>query len=290
MRRFIEQRVIGMTGLVLKGVDYDQPLGDPGLYGPHSQVWRVHSDFTCMLCGGVAALLLQMMHPLTLAGVWDHSNFREDMIGRLRRTGQFIAATSFASEPQAQAIVDKVRGIHDRIEGIAADGRHYRANDPALLTWVHVAEVRSFLHAYCRYKHPLTREEQDTYYREVALNARMLGAENVPESVDEVEAYMAAMRSELLVDDRVREVRDLLRSSYLGSKAMLPVLRLFMYAAADLLPRWAAQELELDLHRPQRIAVRGSVKTVASVLRWAVRDSAAMRSRKRMGLPPTRVD
>ena len=68
------------------GLDYDHPVGDPGLFGPDSATWRVHSDFPGMLAGGLAALMLQTLHPLALAGVWDHSNFREDLVGRLRRT------------------------------------------------------------------------------------------------------------------------------------------------------------------------------------------------------------
>ncbi|MGM3371855.1 oxygenase MpaB family protein, partial [Escherichia coli] len=77
--------------------DFLQPPGDPGLFGPDSAAWQVHSDFTAMLTGGVAALLLQMLHPLPLAGVWDHSNFQVDMLGRLRRTAQFVAGTTFGS-------------------------------------------------------------------------------------------------------------------------------------------------------------------------------------------------
>lgn len=88
LRRHIETQVLSLTGLALPGIDYESPAGDPGLFGPDSLCWRVHGDFTSMLVGGIAALLLQALHPLALAGVWDHSRFREDLLGRLRRTGQ----------------------------------------------------------------------------------------------------------------------------------------------------------------------------------------------------------
>ncbi|MFP3449538.1 oxygenase MpaB family protein, partial [Pseudomonas sp. SIMBA_067] len=83
------------------------PKGDPGLFGPHSISWQVHGDFPSMLVGGISALMLQLLHPLALAGVWDHSNFREDLIGRLRRTSQFISGTTFGSTRDAEWLIDK---------------------------------------------------------------------------------------------------------------------------------------------------------------------------------------
>ncbi len=72
IRGMIEAQVLGLTGMALKEIDFEHPKGEPGLFGPQSAIWQVHGDFTSMLCGGVSALLLQMLHPLALAGVWDH--------------------------------------------------------------------------------------------------------------------------------------------------------------------------------------------------------------------------
>ena len=83
LRRRIESQVLSLSGIALGQIDFEKPQGDPGLFGPDSVSWQVHGDFTSMLCGGVSALLLQMLHPLALAGVWDHSNFRDDIFGRL---------------------------------------------------------------------------------------------------------------------------------------------------------------------------------------------------------------
>lgn len=80
IRRMIEAQVLGLTGMALKEIDFERPKGEPGLFGPQSAIWQVHGDFTSMLCGGISALLLQMLHPLALAGVWDHSRFREDIL------------------------------------------------------------------------------------------------------------------------------------------------------------------------------------------------------------------
>ncbi len=103
IRGMIEAQVLGLTGMALKEIDFEQPKGEPGLFGPQSAIWRVHGDFTSMLCGGISALLLQMLHPLALAGVWDHSRFREDIFGRLRRTSQFISRHHLCHYPRRRA-------------------------------------------------------------------------------------------------------------------------------------------------------------------------------------------
>ena len=155
VRAAIEKQVLSLTGLALGGVDFENPPGDPGLFGPRSIIWQVHRDFTSMLCGGVSALLLQMLHPLALAGVWDHSNFREDMIGRLRRTSQFVSVTTFGPTAEAERLIAKVKAIHLRVTGVGSDGTPYAASDPALLTWVHVAESSRFLASHLRYRNPI---------------------------------------------------------------------------------------------------------------------------------------
>src|SRR3954470_22990499 len=122
-----------------------------GLFGPRAVAWRVHGDVASMLVGGVAGLLLQMLHPAVLAGVWDHSNFRADMHGRLRRTARFIALTTYASRSDAEAAIARARGIHAHVRGTLPSGDPYSADDPALLAWVHVTEATSFLDSWIRY-------------------------------------------------------------------------------------------------------------------------------------------
>lgn len=149
------------------GIDYDNPAGDPGLFGPDSVTWRIHSDFPGMLSGGLCALMLQTLHPRALAGVWDHSNFREDLIGRLRRTTAFVAGTTYASRDQAQALIARVAAIHRQVRGHTADGIAYAADDPELLTWVHVTEAYAFLEGYRRYCREVPEAIADRYYAEV---------------------------------------------------------------------------------------------------------------------------
>lgn len=287
LRQRIERQVLGLTGLSLGGIDLEQPPGDPGLYGPDSVIWRVHGDFTSMLCGGISALLLQMLHPLALAGVWDHSNFREDMLGRLRRTSQFISATTFGATGDAERLIQRVRTIHRQVKGQDAHGTPYTADDPSLLVWVHVAETYSFLQSHLRYRNPhLTKREQNAYYREAARIAYALGAGPVPESVAEVAVYLNQMQPQLRYDARTAEVVRLLLGAPAPSRLAAPAGTLFMHAGIDLLPGWAADQLQLPMGGSQRRAVRFATRRLATLLRWAVRNGSWHRAMRRVGRLP----
>ena len=285
IRNRIETQIMSLSGLSLGRLDLENPKGDPGLFGPDSVSWQVHGDFTSMLIGGISALLLQALHPLALAGVWDHSSFRQDMLGRLRRTGQFISGTTFGSRQDAQWLIDKVRTIHLQVVGTAPDGRPYAASDPDLLTWVHVAEVSSFLAAHLRYRNPdLSPADQDRYYAEIALIAEQLGARDVPRSRQEVAAYLQRLRPQLLCDERSREVLRLLLAAPAPSRLAKPFGALMMQAGIDLLPDWASAMLDVSQTPLQRSLIRASVKRSAPVLRWAVRNGSVQRAKRRMGI------
>ena len=181
-----------------------------GLFGPGSVAWRVHGDVAAMMVGGVAGLLLQMLHPAVLAGVWDHSNFRADMHGRLRRTARFIALTTYGGRDEAEAVISRIRGIHDRVTGTLPDGTSYSANEPELLAWVHLTEVTSFLGSWIRYAEPsMSGQDQDRYFDEMAIVAKGLGADPIPRSRAEARNLMRAMRPQMRCDARTREVARL---------------------------------------------------------------------------------
>lgn len=249
-----------------------RPVGDDGLFGPGSAVWSVHGDFTAMMIGGVSSLLLQMLHPAALAGVWDHSNFRQDMHGRLRRTASFIATTTRGSTEAADAAIARVRAIHERVTGVLPDGTPYAANDPHLLTWVHVAEARSFLAAYLRYRDPnFPGARQDAYYGEMAMLAHKLGATDVPTTRRDVAAYLRTMRPALRQDARTRDVARTLLNQPAASAAALPLQRIMLDAGVDLLPEWASAMHGLQMPIARRIAVRTGGAGAARLLRWALR-------------------
>lgn len=243
-----------------------------GLFSPESAVWRVHGDVTTMMVGGVAALLLQMLHPAVLAGVWDHSQFRHDMLGRLRRTARFIAQTSYAERSEAEAAIARVREIHRHVRGVLPDGTPYRADDPRLLAWVHVTEAASFLDGWIRYAEPgMSHADQDRYFAEFAKVAEALGADPVPHSRAEAVALITAMRGELRYDERTREVARLLLEQPAPNLATKPFQAMTFAAAIDLLPGWARQMHRLATPPLAAPAVRLGIRGVAETLRWAFR-------------------
>jgi len=271
--RKAKQRLVGEVRALFNDQERgEQPVQrrEDGLFGPASVVWRVNGDVTSMMVGGVTALLLQMLHPAVLAGVWDHSNFRTDMLGRLRRTARFIAVTSYGSREDALAVIAKVREVHDHVAGILPDGTPYTANDPDLLTWVHVSEAVSFLDAWIRYAEPdMLLSEQDRYFAEMTVIGEMLGADTVPRSRAEAMALIETMRPALSVTERTREVAHLVLNQPARSAASAPLQAMVFQAAVDLLPRWARQMHGLSGPLLTRPLVRAGTHGVARTLRWA---------------------
>lgn len=287
LRQRIGDQIHAVTGLDSSPVDFTVPPGDPGLFGPDSAVWIVHSDFTSMLIGGVAALYLQMLDPRVLAGVWDHSNFRQDLHGRLARTAQFISAVSYGGREQAEQFIARVRRLHERVRGHLPDGTPYDANDPELLAWVHHSQAYSFLRAHLRYRRPdLAGELQDRYIREYRVVAQALGADaGLAWDRETLQQCMDRHRALVVVDERTREVARILRQSadqFKGPKALAG--RIFMASALDLLPPWAQACFG---HEPSGLEQRwrlAAVSTMAQGLRWATRNGSMHRARRRMGL------
>ncbi|MGG5808764.1 oxygenase MpaB family protein [Falsiroseomonas sp. CW058] len=239
-----------------------------GLFGPRAVAWRVHGDVTSMMVGGVTALLLQMLHPAVLAGVWDHSRFRHDMAGRLRRTARFIALTTYGGREEAEAAIARVRHIHGFVRGALPDGTPYAADDPALLAWVHVTETTSFLGAWLRYAEPgMAGADRDRYFAEMAEVGRALGADPVPRSLAEAQRIIAAARPSLRVDSRTREVARLILSQPAPHRLAEPLQAVAMGASIDLLPDWARRMHGLPA--PARPLVRAGTLGIARTLRWA---------------------
>jgi uncharacterized protein (DUF2236 family) len=246
------------------------PRSDNALFPRDSVIWRVHGDVTSMMAGGIAALLMQMLHPQALGGVWDHSDVHEDMIGRLRRTARFIAVTTYGERERAEEAIAKVKRIHGQVSGNLADRTPYRADDPHLLAWVHVAGALMFLEGWRRYGEPsMSGADQDRYFAQSGEIARMLGADPVPGTGRAALRLVDEFKCELRADRRSRDFRDLVLGAPAASWKDGAVQKLLMSAAVDLMPGWAR-----DLHglRPLPLSVppvRAATLGLASTLRWA---------------------
>jgi uncharacterized protein (DUF2236 family) len=241
-----------------------------GMFGPQSVAWRIHGDVTTMMVGGVASLLLQMLHPAVLAGVWDHSKFRTDMQGRLRRTARFIALTTYGGQAEAEAAINRVRTIHSHVQGKLPDGSPYTASDPSLLAWVHVTETTSFLDAWTRYAEPrMSSADQDRYFAEMAQVAERLGADPIPHTKLKARRLIETMRPHMHYDVRTREVARLVLARGVPNRMIEPLQALTMQAAIDLLPGWARRMHRLSNPPLRRPLVRAGTLGIAQSVRWA---------------------
>ncbi len=246
--------------------------GKPGprWFAPEDPIWRVHEDAS-MFVGGVAALLLQSLHPAAMAGVAGHSGYRSDPWGRLRRTADYIAYTTYATIPDAEAAIARVRAAHERVRGRDEAGRPYRASDPHLLAWVHAAETESFLGAYQEYgSGRLSAAEADTYVRQAGVAAGLLGVVDPPASVWDLRATLEAYRPELELTAAARDAARFLIVSPPLPLAARPGYAPLVAGAIAILPDWARTMLVLPLDRLAALAGRPLGRIGAGAVRWGL--------------------
>jgi uncharacterized protein (DUF2236 family) len=244
--------------------------GDGWFFGPGSTTWRVHADRS-MLVGGLRALLLQTLHPLAMAGVAEHSAYRRQPARRLQRTTTFVMTTTYGSTAEAEAAIEAVRRVHERIAGVSPEGLPYRASDPALLAWVHATEVDSFARAYERHgPGRLSDAERDRYVDEMAEVADRLGVLRPPRRWAELQRYLDEVRPELRATaDARRGVRFLLSPPL--PLAARPAYGVVAAASVALLPRYARRELWLPVPPlVEPVAVRPAAAAVLGVIGWAL--------------------
>jgi len=267
------QRLFGMVagpdGPANRALIHGTP--GPRWFGADRPIRRVHGDAS-MFVGGLRALLLQSLHPLAMAGVAEHSDYRGDPWGRLQRTSTFLAVTTFGPADDAQRSVDKVRGIHRRVHGTAPDGRHYEASDPHLLQWVHIAEVESFLVAHQLYgAAPLDQAGRDGYVADTARVAEALGVVDPPRSEQELAQRMSAYRPELRSTPAAREAAKFLLLTPPLPLLARPAYGLLAATSVAMLPPWARMPLRLPYLPPvEATAVRLAGRTLVGGIRWAL--------------------
>ena len=221
-----------------------------GFLPPDSVSWRVQTD-PAAIAGGLSSLFLQALHPLAMAGVFEHSSYDADFWPRFQRTAEYVNTVNFGTVSQAHAAAERVRHIHTYVKGVdPITGQEYSAGDPKLITWVHVTEVHGFLTAVQRGGLGLTPDEIDQYYAEQVPVAQLLGATVVPSSRSEVEEYLQQMRPELICSRRTRNGAQLLLAPPMPWRVQtLTPARPGWAALASigfcLMPRWARRMYRL---------------------------------------------
>lgn len=272
--REIFRRVAGPDGPRARERIHGTP--GPRWFNADSEIVRVHGDAS-MFIGGIRAILLQTMHPAAMQAVADHSGFRGDMWGRLARTSQFLAVTTFGTVDHAEQAIRAVRSIHERVTGTMPDGTPYAASDPHLLAWVHAAEVDSFLLAHQVYgARPLDDAGCDAYVAQAALVARRLGVLDPPTTVAGLREVLEGFQPELRATDEARAaVRFLVLHPDLPVAAR-PAYGVLMAAGIALMPRWTRRPLRLPwLPVSERTVVKALGTLATGTIRWAMSSGTA---------------
>ncbi len=267
-------------------VDFSRPCGEAALVPPDSVSWRIFKNPISLLVGGMAAVILELAEPAVRTGVWKHSTFLADPMGRLRRTGLAAMVTVYGARSTALPMIEGVVRMHARVAGRTPAGEAFAANDPLLLTWVHATAAFGFGEAYGRYVCALSPQEMDTLYREGGPASRLYGAVDAPGSTAAVRALFESRRERLEASDIVFEFLRIMRTT----RALPPPLRwlqpLLVRAAVDLIPDWIRGRLGLTavhgLHPAHAILVK-----MAGALadRIVLPDGPPSQSCRRMGLP-----
>ena len=266
-------------------VDFLRPTGEAALVSPDSVSWRVSKNPLSLFIGGVTAVIMELAEPRVRTGVWQHTSFRLNPIRRLRRTGLAAMVTIYGARSTAEALIARVRRMHDAVSGTTPSGEAYFANDPELLNWVHATAAHGFLQAYRTYVQPLPLSERDRYYAEGVPVAGLYGATGAPASEAELEMLFHAMGDQLERSDIVFEFLAIMRSAPVLPLLLRPAQHLLVRAAVDLTPRWVRTILGLNghgLHAWEAEAVR---QAGAFVDRLILESNPAVQACRRMCLP-----
>jgi uncharacterized protein (DUF2236 family) len=255
-------------------------LGDPGLFGPGSVSWRVIGDPASFI-GGVRALLIQAAHPEVVAGVGDHSRYREDPLGRLSRTSAYFTATTYGAMPEVERAIAQVRRVHRVVSGVSSRGIEYDADDPGYSAWVHNALTDSFLVANQAFgADRLTPAEADRFVLEQTRVGALLDSDPMPETAEELSTWIAGHPGPASSPE-MRDAVDFLVDPPLDEDLKLGY-RLILEAAVATIPARLRDILEVT-KTPGAILAG---KAVAAGLRWALGASPSWRlALVRVGAP-----
>jgi uncharacterized protein (DUF2236 family) len=264
--------------------DFLRPVGEAALVSPDSVSWRVFKNPLSLFIGGVAAVILELAEPRVRTGVWEYTTFRTDPIRRLRRTGLAAMVTIYGARSTAEAMIARIRRMHDRVAGLTPAGEVYRANDPALLNWVQSTAAYGFLQAYHAYVRPLSDLQRDRYYAEGTLAASLYGA-RAPTSEAAAKMQFEAMSNRLEHSDILFEFLAIMRSAPILPLPLRPMQSLLVRAAVDLIPHWLQAIVGLTDHS-MNVWEAGVVRQIGVLAdRLVLETNPAVQACRRMRLP-----
>lgn len=268
-------------------VDFTAPVGEPALLAPDSVQWRVYKNQIALGIGGIAAVLLEFAEPRIRSGVWDHSTYKADPIGRSKRTGVVAMLACYGPASTAKAAIGSVNRLHGKVKGETPGGEKYRAMDPVLLDWVSATASYGFLMAYDRFVHPLSDADKDRFMRDSDAIGREFGARHAPPTIDAFMDMMASLEPRFEPHPIIFEFLDIIQSGRAAPNVPRFLHRAIARASVSLLPDHVRQRLDLgarfNLTRLDCMALKLAGRLAD---RRIDPQSPPCQASVRMGLPP----
>ena len=269
-------------------INFTRPVGEAALLSPDSISWRIFKNPVALFIGGISAVILELADPAVRSGVWNHSSFRTDPMGRLRRTGLAAMVTIYGARSVAEPMIAAVVRMHAKVAGKTPAGELFCANDRSLLNWVHATASFSFAQAYSRYVAPLSSAEMSVWYSEGVPVSRLYGALDAPSTEDELHQLFDSARERLERSAIIFEFLQIMRVAPAFPARLRWMQRMMVGAAVDLIPAWIRERLGLSAPYGLRRWETGVVKFSAALAdRIFLAESPASQSCLRLGLPPT---
>lgn len=254
---------------------YGGEPGDLGLTGgPDSISWEINGDLASIGAAGMAAIIMEVLHPSVMAGVFEQSSYDTEPFRRAQNTLGYVLRTTFGNTAAATSVINRVKKVHSHINGVRPDGVEYRALDPELIGWVHTCIPWAVMEAFDRYCRPLTTAERNQYLAEQAPIGRMGGAEWVPETMAELEDYVERMRPLMSMNEQTRQFIDFLcgesDGEFRGTDRQQLAQRLAIAGSMTLMPKWARHltgTYQPDFVR--RTVLEPNARLQVRIVRWA---------------------
>jgi uncharacterized protein (DUF2236 family) len=291
----LQRRLDAAAGALLnspKGrpIDFSRPLGEEALFPPDSLSWRLFKNPIALLIGGIAAVILELAEPAVRTGVWEHSSFRNDPMGRLQRTGLAAMVTVSGARSVAIPMIAGIVRMHAKVAGQTPAGVAYSAADARLLAWVQATASFGFAEAYNRYVDPLSESEFDALYREGEPVSQLYGARDTPRSNAQRLALFDSMRGRLEPSPIIFQFLDIMRETPAFPRPLRWMQRMLVRAAVDMIPDWMRECLGLTENYGLRARERWIVRLAGAVSdRIVLAQSPAAQSCLRLGLPVTHL-
>jgi uncharacterized protein (DUF2236 family) len=267
-------------------VDFTAPVGEASLVPPDSIQWRVFKNPIALGIGGVAAVLLEFADARIRSGVWDHSIYKVDPIGRSQRTGVAALVGVYGPASTARRVIGGVNRMHRKVVGETPTGETYRALDPELLDWVSATAGYGFLEAYHRFVRPLSEGQRASYYRDGRAVAELYGVERPLTCDADFHAMLDNLFPRFEPHPINREFLDIITSGRAAPTVPKFLHRALARAAVSLLPGKVRARMELGQEFDLTLMDRAALKLAGRLAdKTRSKDMPAWQAAERMGLP-----